>query len=101
MPTQPSNEALVDLIYCGATDASALKNALTGLADQFKCAGAILGVSDKQSPGTQVLLSSGAWDNDLLRKYQEIAKIDPAPTAFAQLPKGKASTTNRILSARS
>jgi DNA-binding CsgD family transcriptional regulator len=93
-PTEP----LLDLIYRGATNNAALKEALIGLADHFQCRGAALVSFDNRSPATHLMLSTGAWDGDVVRKYHEVAGIDPAPAAFSRLAPGTASTTNRILS---
>ncbi|MBV9634893.1 MAG: hypothetical protein JOZ40_09720 [Methylobacteriaceae bacterium] len=97
--SKPAPDAdLLDAIYRGVTDAAALEQALEGLAERYRCRGATLVMFDRQAAGSDLLLTTGAWDEKAVRRYLEFAALDPAPLAFSQLPRATASTTSRMFS---
>jgi len=87
---------LLDVIYRGVTDGSALDKALDGLGARYDCDGGAFVLFDLQSPASDLVLTSGAWSAGLAERYREVAALDPAPRAFALLPRGTASMTDRM-----
>src|SRR5436190_12814453 len=62
----------------------------------FGCRGAVLVSADTQDPIASFNSTSG-WLKENLQVYLEkYAYLDPAPAAFARLPVGTASSTNRV-----
>jgi DNA-binding CsgD family transcriptional regulator len=90
---------LLDALYQGVFDVAALDRAVTLLASQLSCASAVFLSIDALTPGTSVLLTSGAFSEFLPSYVSHYGAIDPAPAAFARLPPGGASTTAHMLGA--
>ena len=90
---------LLDALYRGVHDPAEFERALTMLSASFACRSAALISLDATAPATNVVLSTGLWDDAVRERYvREFAAIDPAPAAFARLRVGTASTTDRMLS---
>lgn len=87
---------LLDIIYRGVTDGSALGEALDALRARYDCDGGAFVLLDLKSPASDIVLVNGTWSADVAERYREVAAFDPAPQAFALLPKGTASTTDRL-----
>ncbi|MGZ5828839.1 MAG: hypothetical protein ACXWJW_09885 [Xanthobacteraceae bacterium] len=89
---------LLDALYLGATDTAAFQQAIVTLAAQFGCVSSALVSLDQEIPETNMIMSTGAIDENAGRRYVEhFGAIDPAPAAFARLPVGRASTTDRLM----
>ncbi len=88
---------VLDALYRGATDSAEFKRALLLVSDQLRCCSSVLISLDAQSPGASLLLSAGQFDGPASRHYAELAPFDPAPSTFTRLARGKASTTDRML----
>lgn len=89
----------LDALYRGAADVAEFERALTLLADEMSCQSASLISLDASAPLADMVVSVGVFDADVRQRYaRDFAPYDPAPAAFARLPTGTASTTNRILS---
>jgi hypothetical protein len=94
------NRLFLDALYGGAADAAEFERALTLLSDQMSCQSAALVALDSHAPAADLVVSVGVFDEDARMRYaRDFASIDPAPSAFARLPKGMVSTTDRMLSA--
>ena len=91
-----ADPALLDALYGGATDTAKFVLALAMLSGLFRCRSAALVSLETHAPANLVL-TTGAFDGDVSRSYQEFAPIDPAPAAFSALARGTASTTDRLL----
>ncbi|MBI1181285.1 MAG: hypothetical protein GC201_12065 [Alphaproteobacteria bacterium] len=98
MPDGDDEASLLDAIYRIATDDSALAQVLAALGDRYGCDGAAFLYSDLQDNRSQILLCHGAWGGDVFERYREVAEFDPAPRAFALLPKQMVSTTDQLFS---
>lgn len=90
----------LDLLYRTPTDGAELKRALNMLADAFSCRSAAFVAFDAQEPAAGLLLTTGVFDEEAVqRRYLDYAVHDPAPGMFASFAVGRASTTNRMMSA--
>jgi hypothetical protein len=99
--TIDADPRLVDALYRGVDDPAEFERALTILSASFACGSAALISLDAAAPATNVVLSTGLWDDAVRDRYvRDFAAIDPAPAAFARLRVGTASTTDRMLSAQ-
>jgi DNA-binding CsgD family transcriptional regulator len=87
---------LLDTIYRGVTDGGALDDALDRLRTRYDCDGGAFVLFDMHVPASDLMLTSGAWGADIVERYREVAPFDPAPRAFALLPRGRASSTDRL-----
>ena len=86
----------LDALYRGVTDGEEFDRAVKLIQDMFDCRGAVLVSADTQDPIASFNSTSG-WLKENLQVYLEkYAHLDPAPTAFARIPVGTASTTNRV-----
>jgi DNA-binding CsgD family transcriptional regulator len=89
--------AILDALYQGAFDITALERGVALIADKFGCRSAAMVSVDSQAPATGAILVIGIFKTGIDRYLSQYAPIDPAPQAFARLPVGSASTTLRIL----
>jgi DNA-binding CsgD family transcriptional regulator/PAS domain-containing protein len=94
-----AEERFLDALYRGVTESEELDRALQLLQSMFGCRGAVLVSVDTQNPAASFNSTSG-WLKENLQLYLEkYAHLDPAPVAFARIPIGTASTTNRLFTA--
>jgi hypothetical protein len=94
-----AEERFLNALYRGVTTSEELDHALQQLQDIFGCRGAVLVSVDAQDPTASFNATSG-WLKENLELYLEkYAHLDPAPAAFARIPAGSASTTNRLFTA--
>jgi DNA-binding CsgD family transcriptional regulator/PAS domain-containing protein len=98
---RPTDEARVlDALYRGATDGGAFAEALGLCADRFACCSGSLLSLDAGAPASNLILTTGVFDADARRRYAaDFATSDPAPAAFARIPVGSATTTDRLIPA--
>lgn len=90
---------LLDTIYRGVTDGAAFDEALDRLRARYGCDGGAFVLLDLQEPGSDLVLTNGSWSASVVERYRDVAAFDPAPRAFALLPRGRASTTDRMFDA--
>lgn len=91
---------LLDVLYRGVADQEELKRALEMLAHDLACRSATLIAFDAQEPATNLILTTGVFaQEDVQRRYADFATVDPAPGLFAGIAAGKATTTDRLMSA--
>ena len=94
-----TDQALLDALYLGVTDAQAFERAIVMLASKFGCGSSALVALDRQRPETNLILSTGVFDAAASKRYAEYyGAIDPAPAAIARLPVGTVSATDRMMS---
>jgi hypothetical protein len=99
--TGDDHKRFLDALYGGAADVAEFERALTLLADRMSCRSASLVALDAYAPLADMVVSVGVFDEDARQRYaRDFASIDPAPSAFARLPTGTVSTTDRLLSAK-
>jgi DNA-binding CsgD family transcriptional regulator len=74
--------------------------ALATLQERFKAEAAILGIYDPTAHSLSLSFSSGAWTSDVMKSYaREFVQVDPAVPKFAHQPAGKATTSEKLLTA--
>jgi DNA-binding CsgD family transcriptional regulator len=90
----------LDVLYGGVIEGSDFRRALELIQSMFNCVGGALVSVDAKAPVADLSLMSGV-SNEHGRLYAEqFIKIDPAPAIFARLPIGKASATDRLMTAK-
>lgn len=90
----------LEALYGGAADPAEFERALEIIARQMRCQSAALLSLDVRAPLADLAVSVGLFDEAARVRYlKDFAGIDPAPAAFARMPIGTASTTDRIFSA--
>lgn len=104
MAIAPMDDALesriLDALYRGCTDPAALKSALEMLATAFACPSAAFIAFDTQEPVAGLTMTTGIFaEEGVQRRYLEYAALDPAPALFASIAAGRATTTDRLMSA--
>jgi hypothetical protein len=88
----------LEALYGGAADPAEFERALQIIAQQMRCQSAALLSLNVRSPAADMAVSVGLFDDAARGRYlKDFAGIDPAPAAFARMPLGTASTTDRIL----
>ena len=96
-----NDQQILDALYLGATDPKSFEQAIELLSARFHCMSGILLSVDPHVPETNLVLSTGVFDEAASQRYTaQFAAIDPAPAAFARLPVGTASTTDRLMSSQ-
>jgi PAS domain-containing protein len=89
---------ILDTLYEGVTSDSHFEAMLSMLAEYFRCPSAGLVYIDAGRPGASIELGYGIFDAAAQKRYrEEYAVLDPAPAAMANLPVGRAATTERLL----
>lgn len=89
---------VIDALYRGVSDATNFEFALQMMGDMFRCQSAALMSMDAGRPAVDIALTTGLFDDQVVRRYIQYAEVDPAPNAFARMQVGSVSTTDRILS---
>jgi DNA-binding CsgD family transcriptional regulator len=89
--------AFLDALYAGVTDDGALDRALSQLQKMFDCAAGAFVSFDARAPAIDLTLTSGVFLEHGADYLRDFVAIDPAPAAFAKLPAGSATTTDRLL----
>jgi hypothetical protein len=89
---------IVDAIYRGAYEPAELTRAIELIAQYFNSAGAVLAQLDQVAPEGQLTIGVRAVDQTFFANYAPYAPLDPAPLAYAALPTGSMSTTDRMFS---
>ena len=92
-----ADSQVLDALYRGAADSAEFERALLLVSDRLRCCSSVLISLDAQTPGASLVLSAGQFDDSASRHYAELAPLDPAPSTFTRLARGKASTTDRML----
>lgn len=93
------DENFLDTIYAIVADDEALRRLVERLANRYGCISAALVYGDRAKPAADIALGYGVFDAAAQARYLEgYASIDPAPAAFAALPLGVASATDRMFS---
>lgn len=91
-------EKIIDAAYRGACDQTGLERAIELIAQYFDSGGAFLGELDYAAPEAQFTVGARAVDGTFFENYTDYAAFDPAPRAFAAMPVGTVSTTDRMFS---
>jgi hypothetical protein len=92
-------QKIIEAIYRGACDESALQSAVELIARYFDRPGAFLCQIDRAAPNDQFTIGLGTIDQAFMNDYATYADVDPAPERFSALPTGTATTTDRMFSA--
>ena len=99
-PSPQQQLRLIDAFYRGVTDKAALSEAMNLLAESFGARASALVSFDAQVPKSDISITTGAFDDDLMRRYlRDFINLDPAPQAFSHIPVGLASSTDRMFTA--
>ena len=92
-------DQIVANFYQAVTAPEAWPLALEQLRSLFDTEAAILGIYDPSAHDLALSFCAGAWTEEVMDSYaREYVKIDPAVGKFAQLPAGKAASTEHLLS---
>ena len=91
---------IIDAIYRGACDAAELSRALVLIAEYFESPGVLLGELDQAQPHRSFAFGVHTIDASFFTGYARCANLDPAPRAYAALPVGRASLSNRMFTER-
>jgi GAF domain-containing protein len=91
---------IIDAIYRGACDAAELSRALVLIAEYFESPGALLGELDQAQPHRSFAFGVHTIDASFFTGYARCENLDPAPRAYAALPVGRASLSNRMFTER-
>ena len=89
----------LDTLYRGVTDNDAFKQSLEQLQAIFDCSAGAFATFDTQLPRVNFAATSGIFDTVARPYLEHFASIDPAAQAFATLPAGTISSTERLVSA--
>jgi hypothetical protein len=89
---------IVEATYRGACDPAELRRAIELMAQYFDSSGIVLAELDKAAPEGGLTIGVRTFDQSFLANYAPYAAFDPAPLAYAALPTGTMSTTDRIFS---
>ena len=89
---------IIDAIYRGACDSAELSRALELIAGYFDSPGVLLGELDQARPERQFVMGTRTIDDSFFTGYARCENLDPAPRAYAALPVGRASLTDRMFS---
>lgn len=91
---------IIDAIYRGACDAAELSRALVLIAEYFESPGVLLGELDQAQPHRSFAFGVHTIDASFFTGYARCENLDPAPRAYAALPVGRASLSNRMFTER-
>ncbi len=91
-------ERIIDAIYRGACDPAELGRAIELICQYFDSSGVVFGELDHAVPEAQFAVGVKTIDQSFFDEYPAYAHFDPAPEAFAALPTGTASTSDRMFS---
>ncbi|HEY1981436.1 MAG TPA: LuxR C-terminal-related transcriptional regulator [Xanthobacteraceae bacterium] len=89
---------IVEATYRGACDPAELRRAIELMPQYFDSSGMALAELDKAAPESGLTIGVRTFDQSFLANYAYYAAFDPAPLAYAALPTGTMSTTDRIFS---
>jgi len=88
---------LIAGLYDGVTGENGLETAMTALHERMGCNASLILAYDHLAPYATMSVRTGAMDAAAERDYMaEFAHLDPAPAAFARLPSGSVSATDRL-----
>src|SRR5664279_5073922 len=87
---------IIDAIYRGACDPVGLNRAIELIAEYFGSPGVLLGELDQAQPHRSFAFGVHTIDASFFTGYARCANLDPAPRAYAALPVGRASLSNRM-----
>ena len=89
---------IVEAVYRGACDPAELGRGIELMAQYLGSSGIALAELDKTAPEGGLTIGVRTFDQSFLVNYTSYAAFDPAPLAYAALPTGKMSTTDRMFS---
>ncbi|MBN9217223.1 MAG: hypothetical protein J0I79_04670 [Mesorhizobium sp.] len=89
----------LDALYRGATEDASLRDALVFAQAMFDCqAGALVSIDTRMPMLGSLALTSGVLSEHERLYAEQFSDIDPAPSIFAGLAPGAASSTDRLMS---
>ena len=91
---------IIDAIYRGACDPVGLNRAIELIAEYFGSPGVLLGELDQAQPHRSFAFGVHTIDASFFTGYARCENLDPAPRAYAALPVGRASLSNRMFPER-
>ncbi|HMB83174.1 MAG TPA: hypothetical protein VKI40_03890, partial [Terriglobales bacterium] len=91
---------IIDAIYRGACDSVELSRAIALIAEYFGSPGVLLGELDQAQPHRSFAFGVHTIDASFFTGYARCENLDPAPRAYAALPVGRASLSNRMFTER-